>query len=175
MTIDDAGEDNGSRNLLLLADDPVEPPQRLNILVVGQHQLNRRAVLEFRVDRKCQTHWLSLRLHKSIVMPDPGCFDDDCFLNTTLANVLQEITEIIRPLTNICKLHCTRLMNHHIPKPSECIELCSLFFLQFPLPRKSQNGFSERNISLRAPSSCFHNIVFQICPILDKRADIPRL
>ena len=53
--------------------DPVEPSQRLNILVVGQYQLNRRTVFEFRIDREYQTHWLSLRLHKSIVMPDPGC------------------------------------------------------------------------------------------------------
>ena len=57
----------------LFDDHPVEPLERLNILIVGQHQLNGRAVFEFRVDGKCQTHWLSLRLHKSIVMPDPGC------------------------------------------------------------------------------------------------------
>jgi len=48
-------EDNGSRNLLLLDDDPVEPPQRLDILLIGQHQLNRRTVFEFRVDRKSET------------------------------------------------------------------------------------------------------------------------
>ena len=40
----------------LFDDDPVEPLERLNILIVGQHQLNRRAVFESRVDRKCQTH-----------------------------------------------------------------------------------------------------------------------
>jgi len=39
--------------------------------LISQHQLNRPIVLEFRIDRKCQTYLLSLRLHKSIVMPDP--------------------------------------------------------------------------------------------------------
>ena len=57
----------------LFDDDPIEIPERLNILIVGQDQLNRRAVFEFRIDKEYQTHWLSLRLHKSIVMPDPGC------------------------------------------------------------------------------------------------------
>ena len=36
----------------LFDDDPVEAPQRLNILVVGQYQLNRRTVFEFRADGK---------------------------------------------------------------------------------------------------------------------------
>lgn len=44
-----------SRNLLLLDDDPVEPSLRLNILIVGQHQLDRRTVFKLRLDRKCQT------------------------------------------------------------------------------------------------------------------------
>ena len=45
------------RNLLLLDDDPVEPPQGLDILLISQHQLNRRTVFEFRVDRKCETQF----------------------------------------------------------------------------------------------------------------------
>ncbi len=36
----------------LFDNHPVEVSQRLNILMIGQHQLNGRAILEFRVDRK---------------------------------------------------------------------------------------------------------------------------
>ncbi|MEO6308250.1 MAG: hypothetical protein ABIO96_06955 [Nitrospiraceae bacterium] len=49
----------------LFDNHPVEAPQRLNILVVGQGQLNWRAVLEFRVGRKSETPRLDLGLHKS--------------------------------------------------------------------------------------------------------------
>ena len=42
----------------LFDDHPVEPLERLTILIVGQYQLNRRTILEFRVDRKCQTHFI---------------------------------------------------------------------------------------------------------------------
>ena len=42
--------------------DPVEPSQRLNILVVGQYQLNRRTVFELRVDGKGETHLTELSL-----------------------------------------------------------------------------------------------------------------
>jgi hypothetical protein len=37
LIIDYDGEDNGSTNLLLLDNDPVEPPQRLDILLISQH------------------------------------------------------------------------------------------------------------------------------------------
>jgi hypothetical protein len=36
----------------LFDNHPVEPSQQLNILIVGQHQLNGRTVFEFRVDGK---------------------------------------------------------------------------------------------------------------------------
>jgi hypothetical protein len=41
----------------LLDNDPVEAPERLNILVVSQHQLDRRAVFKLRLDRKGETQF----------------------------------------------------------------------------------------------------------------------
>ena len=39
----------------LFDNDPIEPLERLDILLVGQYQLNGRTVFEFRVDRKGET------------------------------------------------------------------------------------------------------------------------
>src|SRR5581483_8662870 len=40
----------------LLDDHPVQPSQGLHVLLVGQHQLNRRIVFEFRLDGKAYAH-----------------------------------------------------------------------------------------------------------------------
>ena len=52
----------------LIDNHPIQPPQRLDIPLIRQHQLNRRTALKFRVNGKGETNWLGLRLHQSLVL-----------------------------------------------------------------------------------------------------------
>lgn len=40
----------------LIDNDPLEIPQRFDILPISQHRLNQRTVFEFHVDRERETH-----------------------------------------------------------------------------------------------------------------------